>query len=466
MMAERIAFRVTALLVLTGVVTVVGSGSASAGSVAYVYDDAGRLKTVTYSNGTQTSYALDPAGNRTSVSSTLDTSAPSTPSGLAVSGTNGSQISLAWRASSDNFQVAGYQLERCPGSGCTNFATVAVPSGTTYTDAGLPQATTYSYRVRAADPAGNLSGYSGTVVAATLDVTPPSAPGAFSLNASASQITLSWNPSTDNVGVSAYLIERCQGSGCSAFSQIGTTGATSYADTGLPQVTTYSYRVRATDAAGNLSAYSSAATATTPDISPPTTPAWLTATYKSGTQINLRWAQSTDNVGVAGYAIYRCQGAGCSNFAQVGTATLVPYSDTGVTARTTYTYVVAAYDAAGNTSGFTSPVTVTPLDPLSATISTNLWQWVKPKGYPAIVDPPVTVTASGGSGSYTYAWVEESGDSAATAKTPSSSSTQWTAQGLPKTIPADSVWHCIVTDSNGQPVYSPDVTVHFEIVTQ
>jgi hypothetical protein len=65
------------------------------------------------------------------------------------------------------------------------------------------------------------------------------------------------------VGVTGYLVERCQGAGCTAFAQIGTTTATTYTDPGLAVGTSYTYRVRASDAAGNLSAYSGTASATT-----------------------------------------------------------------------------------------------------------------------------------------------------------------------------------------------------------
>ena len=83
---------------------------------------------------------------------------------------------------------------------------------------------------------------------------------------SSSQIAITWNPSADNIGVTGYLIERCQGAGCSAFAQIGSTSGfstTSFTDTGLVSGTTYTYRIRATDAAGNLSSYSTSASATT-----------------------------------------------------------------------------------------------------------------------------------------------------------------------------------------------------------
>ena len=80
---------------------------------------------------------------------------------------------------------------------------------------------------------------------------------------SSSQINLGWTASTDNVGVTGYRIERCQSTGCSNFAQIGTSTTTTYNDTGLAASTSYSYRVRATDAAGNLSGYSNIATTST-----------------------------------------------------------------------------------------------------------------------------------------------------------------------------------------------------------
>ena len=75
-------------------------------------------------------------------------------------------------------------------------------------------------------------------------------------------------------------MERCQGSGCTAFAQIASVADTTYSDTSLAAATSYSYRVRATDAAGNLSGYSTTATTTTlaADTTPPTVPASLTAT--------------------------------------------------------------------------------------------------------------------------------------------------------------------------------------------
>jgi chitodextrinase len=105
------------------------------------------------------------------------------------------------------------------------------------------------------------------------------------------------------VGVTGYKVERCQGAGCSNFAQIAAPASTTFSDTGLTASTSYSYRVRATDAAGNLSAYSSTASTSTPavpDTTPPTAPTNLAATAASSSQINLSWTASTDNVGVTG----------------------------------------------------------------------------------------------------------------------------------------------------------------------
>ena len=74
---------------------------------------------------------------------------------------------------------------------------------------------------------------------------------------------MSWAAATDNVGVTGYRFERCQGASCTTFSQIATPTGTSFAHTGLSPSTTYRYRVRASDAAGNLGAYSPIASATT-----------------------------------------------------------------------------------------------------------------------------------------------------------------------------------------------------------
>src|SRR5213079_1747821 len=162
-----------------------------------------------------------------------------------------------------------------------------------------------------------------------------------------------------------YRVERCAGAGCASFAQVaaltGTPPVPSAGDSGLSPATSYSYRVRATDRAGNLSGYPNVASATTaaaPDLTPPTPPTGLTPTVVSSTQINLSWTASTDTVGVTGYRVERCAGAGCASFAQVAALTGTPpvpsAGDSGLSPATSYSYRVRATDLAGNLSGYSN----------------------------------------------------------------------------------------------------------------
>ena len=98
------------------------------------------------------------------------------------------------------------------------------------------------------------------------------------------------------------------------------------------------------------------------DTESPSTPTNLQATPPpasgSSSQINLSWTASTDDTAVTGYNIYRCTGASCTP-TLITTVTGTSYSNTGLTAETTYTYTVSAYDAEGNTSSQSAQVNAT-----------------------------------------------------------------------------------------------------------
>jgi hypothetical protein len=132
---------------------------------------------------------------------------------------------------------------------------------------GLLGSTGYSYRVRAMDTSSNPGPYSSVASATTA---PPviGAPSHLTAKAVNSvQITLVWAAATEAGGtISKYLIERCQGAGCTNFAQLTSVTGISYKNTGLLPTTTYTYRVRATDAANNLGPYSTLASATTSAI--------------------------------------------------------------------------------------------------------------------------------------------------------------------------------------------------------
>ena len=84
-----------------------------------------------------------------------DTSVPSQVSGLAASAVSSSRVDLSWSAASDNVGVTGYEVERCQGAGCSSFAAVTTVTTLAWSDTGRSPGTSYSYRVRARDAAGN-----------------------------------------------------------------------------------------------------------------------------------------------------------------------------------------------------------------------------------------------------------------------------------------------------------------------
>ena len=98
---------------------------------------------------------------------------------------------------------------------------------------------------------------------------------------------------------------------------------------------------RITESNESNNTFSTSLTVAAPDTTPPSTPAGLTATAVSSSQINLSWTASTDNVGVTGYKIFR-------DGVQVGTSATNSFSNTGLAASTVYSYTVSANDAAGN----------------------------------------------------------------------------------------------------------------------
>jgi alpha-mannosidase len=106
----------------------------------------------------------------------------------------------------------------------------------------------------------------------------------------------------------------------------------------------------ARDAAGNRQTASTVAVSVSNDTTAPTTPANLTATAPSLSRVDLAWSPATDDVGVAGYRVTR-------NGSVIATTAATAYSDVGLATKTTYTYSVAAFDAAGNVSPASAPVT-------------------------------------------------------------------------------------------------------------
>ena len=83
--------------------------------------------------------------------------------------------------------------------------------------------------------------------------------------------------------------------------------------------------------AGGSCRWSRSARRSPGDTQPPTAPGTPVLTVVSSTQINLTWTAATDNVGVTGYRVERCAGAGCTTFAQIAAPTTTSFNDTGLT---------------------------------------------------------------------------------------------------------------------------------------
>ena len=280
-----------------------------------------------------------------------DTQAPTVPQSVAAVANSATSVTVSWAASTDNVGVAGYDVYRAS----TKVGTVG-GSTTSFTDTTAQPSTTYSYTVDAFDAVPNTSAKSAPATVTTPaggDTQAPTVPQSVAAVAnSATSVTVSWAASTDNVGVAGYDVYR-------GSTKVGTVGGstTSFTDTTAQPSTTYSYTVDAFDAVPNTSAKSAPATVTTPaggDTQAPTVPQSVAAVANSATSVTVSWAASTDNVGVAGYDVYRAS----TKVGTVGGST-TSFTDTTAQPSTTYSYTVDAFDAVPNTSAKSAPATVT-----------------------------------------------------------------------------------------------------------
>jgi chitodextrinase len=177
-----------------------------------------------------------------------DTTAPSVPQNFTATA-NASGVALKWAASTDNSGAAPhYEILR-------GDRVIATTTATSYTDtsANLPA----TYWVRAVDGLGNRSASTAGTTVQRPDTTPPSAPTDLTTSGTTTtSVPLTWSAATDDRGVTGYQVVR---NGV----VVASPTDTSYTDTGLTPGATYTYVVRALDAAGNVSADSNQVVAKT-----------------------------------------------------------------------------------------------------------------------------------------------------------------------------------------------------------
>lgn len=181
------------------------------------------------------------------------------------------------------------------------------------------------------------------------DNMPPTTPGNFNAApSSATQITLTWNASTDSggSGLNGYRIFRN-----GTMVHTSAVNETSYLDGGLTPNTSYAYQIEAYDKNNNKSAKASKSATTLEEViidtTPPSAPV-VTTTVISATRISLAWPASTDNTGGSGVQSYKISRNGGATI--VLPANVTTYLDRNLSSQMAYNYKVTAVDVAGNES--------------------------------------------------------------------------------------------------------------------
>ena len=264
------------------------------------------------------------------------TTKPEPPSLLAVVSRSTTSLTVSW-SPSPSATVSGYGVYR---DGVLMNST----SGTSYTFNALACGTSYRLSVDAYDALGTRSTQSAIDASTSScpDAQAPSAPASLAVSsATGNSVSLTWASSTDNVGVTGYNLYRDS-------ALIGNTTATSFTFTSLECGQTFALGVAAYDASGNRSPRASVTGSTTPCATPsdtqaPTPPAGLAVTAASATSISVSWTRSSDNVGVAGYGVYR-------NGSSIDSSSATSYTFSNLACGSGFTFAIDAYDAAGNRS--------------------------------------------------------------------------------------------------------------------
>jgi chitodextrinase len=284
-------------------------------------------------------------------------SSPTAPPNLHTTSVTQSAVALAWDSSTASSGMSGYQIFR-DGNKIGEGPGVHGGYTNTWTDSGRTCGKSYEYAVAGVDSSGAVGPESTLDVTTaacnnptppppppptnpppTTDTKAPSAPsGVAATTRTASSIALTWQPSTDDVGVAGYGLYN-------SGSRVSTTTATTWIFTGLDCGQSYTLAVDAYDAKGNRSSQTVVMVSTTAcaDTQAPSTPTGLSVSNVSQTGATLNWTAAKDNVGVTGYDVFR-------NGTKMTTVTTLSSAQTGLTCNTPYTLAVDARDGSGNTS--------------------------------------------------------------------------------------------------------------------
>lgn len=264
----------------------------------------------------------------------IDSKPPSPPGGLSMSYRTFTSVSLSWSKSQDDTGVKAYQVFR-------DGRKIVSVIKNSYTNTDLVPGNSYTYVIKAYDAAGNLSEGSFPLKVSTVsDYQAPSTPSALSASSTDyTEVSLNWEPSSDNTGIKNYEVFR---NGIKA----ATAVKAGCICKGLAPGGKYVFSVKAVDIAGNYSAQSnSLAVETTVDRLPPSMPDGLTAAKVTETEVKLCWSASGDNVKIKGYEI-KIDGE------KTVKSSHETYTFKNLIPGRTYSFSAAAVDSSGNASAF------------------------------------------------------------------------------------------------------------------
>ena len=204
--------------------------------------------------------ASNSVGESEKSASSSGTALPATPSGLSVRNATSTSLTISFDAVTG---ATGYKVFRAATSS-GSYSLIASPTTTNYTNSGLSSTTTYFYKVRAIN-AGGQSQLSARASGTTLAALPsaPATPSGLSVgNATSTSLTISFDAVIDATGYKIFRAATSSGS----YSLIASPTTTSYIDSNLSSLTTYYYKVSATNAGGEgtLSSSASGTTLATP----------------------------------------------------------------------------------------------------------------------------------------------------------------------------------------------------------
>ena len=273
----------------------------------------------------------------------VDTEAPTAPTNVRVENITENSADISWEASTDNVGVVAYEIYN--GDVLLN----TITEGTSIRLNELIAEIEYNLSIKAVDAAGNRS-EAGTISFKTEEIKPevdteaPTAPTNIKVeNITENSVDISWEASTDNVGVVAYEIYN----GDKLL--ITVKDKTSVKISDLKDGTKYDLSIKAVDAAGNKSEAGTVSFKTEEvkqevDTEAPTAPKDVKVEKITENSVYISWKESTDNVGVVAYEIYN------------GDKLLVTVKDkasvkiSNLKASTKYNLSIKAVDAEGNKS--------------------------------------------------------------------------------------------------------------------